>query len=201
MEQRTCRTCGEASPLDQFDRDARSPSGRRSECKPCRSVKMKAWYAANRERQCERQRVRFRDNREAIRIRDMERYVRHRDKRIALATQQAHKRALRLRAGEFDPTVTRAALRRKLGDCCAYCRVVMDFRRYTVATRPGNLASMEHVIPISRGGSHTWGNVVLACWRCNRIKNARDIDVWLEEAGADDPRRPDPEGEPRTDVA
>lgn len=201
MEQRTCTACAVTLPLDQFDRDKNATGGRRSHCKPCRSAKMKAWYAANRERQADRQRIRFAENRERIRQQDMERYERHRDKRIALATQNAHKRALRLRSGEYDPTVTRGALRKKLGDCCCYCGVGMDFKRYTVATRPENLATIEHVIPVSRGGSHTWDNVVLACWQCNRTKNARDLDAWLEEAGASDPRRAVSPSEQRPDMA
>jgi 5-methylcytosine-specific restriction endonuclease McrA len=79
--------------------------------------------------------------------------------------------------------------------------VHLDFKRYTVATRPDNLATVEHVIPVTRGGGHTWENVVLACWRCNRTKNARDLDAWLEEVGGADPRRADSEGEPRSGVA
>lgn len=30
--------------------------------------------------------------------------------------------------------------------------------------------SIEHVIPISKGGLHVWGNVKLACRRCNSLK-------------------------------
>jgi 5-methylcytosine-specific restriction endonuclease McrA len=108
----------------------------------------------------------------------MERYERHREKRIALAVQHAHKRRLRLLAGEHDPTVTRANLRRQYGDHCFYCDQLMDFARYTHTTRPRNLATLEHVEPISKGGGHTWDNVVLACLDCNLRKNARTLDEW-----------------------
>lgn len=43
--------------------------------------------------------------------------------------------------------------------CCAYCR----------APKPG---TMDHVIPLSRGGSHTASNVVPACRSCNSSKKA-----------------------------
>ena len=33
--------------------------------------------------------------------------------------------------------------------------------------------SMDHVVPISRGGTHTWDNVKLAHRRCNSKKNDR----------------------------
>jgi 5-methylcytosine-specific restriction endonuclease McrA len=35
--------------------------------------------------------------------------------------------------------------------------------------------SLDHVIPRSRGGSHTWDNVVSACGRCNHVKADRGI--------------------------
>ena len=37
----------------------------------------------------------------------------------------------------------------------------------------GNYPSREHVIPISKGGSHTWENVRLAHIKCNSSKGAR----------------------------
>jgi 5-methylcytosine-specific restriction endonuclease McrA len=33
--------------------------------------------------------------------------------------------------------------------------------------------SIDHVVPRSRGGRHTWDNVVAACLRCNRQKRDR----------------------------
>mgnify|MGYP001199467540 CR=1 FL=1 len=39
--------------------------------------------------------------------------------------------------------------------------------------------TLDHVIPRSRNGQHTWENVVSACVRCNRIKAGRTP----EEAG------------------
>jgi 5-methylcytosine-specific restriction endonuclease McrA len=39
--------------------------------------------------------------------------------------------------------------------------------------------SIDHVVPRSRGGDHTWENVVAACGRCNTSKR----DRLLEETG------------------
>lgn len=36
--------------------------------------------------------------------------------------------------------------------------------------------SIDHVIPRSRGGEHTWENVVAACERCNSAKRDRFLD-------------------------
>jgi 5-methylcytosine-specific restriction endonuclease McrA len=36
--------------------------------------------------------------------------------------------------------------------------------------------SIDHVVPRSRGGPHTWDNVVAACGRCNAVKRDRLLD-------------------------
>jgi 5-methylcytosine-specific restriction endonuclease McrA len=37
----------------------------------------------------------------------------------------------------------------------------------------GSAESIDHVVPRSRGGGHTWDNVVAACRRCNAAKGDR----------------------------
>jgi 5-methylcytosine-specific restriction endonuclease McrA len=44
---------------------------------------------------------------------------------------------------------------------CAYCR------------KPAS--TIDHVVPRSRGGCHTWDNVVAACARCNHLKADRTL--------------------------
>lgn len=63
------------------------------------------------------------------------------------------------------PTVTRAGVLRRDGRRCAYC--------------PARADTVDHVIPRSRGGSHSWENCVACCARCN----ARKADRLLEELG------------------
>jgi 5-methylcytosine-specific restriction endonuclease McrA len=52
--------------------------------------------------------------------------------------------------------------------------------------------SVDHVVPLSRGGSTHWANVVCACRRCNRMKGG----LTPQEAGMKLLRRPT---EPRFD--
>lgn len=46
--------------------------------------------------------------------------------------------------------------------------------------------NIDHVVPRSRGGTHTWDNVVAACRRCNSRKENR----LIEDAGLRLARRP-----------
>ena len=61
--------------------------------------------------------------------------------------------------------MTRAALMHRDRFRCAYCG--------------GKADTIDHVVPRSRGGEHTWENCVACCARCN----ARKADRLLEELG------------------
>ena len=58
--------------------------------------------------------------------------------------------------------LTRSALMRRDNYLCAYC----GHRAETI----------DHVIPRSRGGTHTWENCVASCMRCNHSKGDRLVE-------------------------
>jgi 5-methylcytosine-specific restriction endonuclease McrA len=57
--------------------------------------------------------------------------------------------------------LTRKAVFARDGGRCVYCGAAAT--------------SLDHVIPKSRGGPHTWDNVVSACGRCNHAKADRAV--------------------------
>ncbi|MEB3049061.1 HNH endonuclease [Mycolicibacter sp. MYC123] len=61
--------------------------------------------------------------------------------------------------------LTRAALMHRDRHCCAYCG--------------GKADTVDHVVPRSRGGDHSWENCVAACSACNH----RKADRLLTELG------------------
>jgi len=68
------------------------------------------------------------------------------------------------------PRQTRVAITRRSvfardGHRCQYCGAQAE--------------NIDHVLPRSRGGTHTWENVVAACRRCNAAKE----DQLLEDSG------------------
>lgn len=66
-------------------------------------------------------------------------------------------------AREFKRALKRALKRATMRDCgrrCVYCGLPLD---PTVAT-------LDHVYPVARGGTHVPGNLVAACAPCNRLK-------------------------------
>ena len=46
---------------------------------------------------------------------------------------------------------------------CQYCGTTMNMKQTTY----------DHVIPRSKGGTHTWDNVVMSCSKCNNVKADR----------------------------
>ena len=56
------------------------------------------------------------------------------------------------------------------GYSCAYCE-------------ESNPLTIEHVIPISKGGEHTLDNVVPACLKCNLRKNKMLVGTYLVRIG------------------
>lgn len=180
---RSCASCKDRLPLAYFHRDKQSPGGRRTICPSCRSGIEAARYEADRERVSARVRQYRVDNPAMVRAQDSERYERNKDKRIALAIAASHARRARLLGSGYEHGITVPALRKRDGDSCHYCKQTMVFGRFRAGERPGAMGTLEHVQPISRGGTHSWDNCVLACWRCNSSRGNR---AWQPQEHHDD---------------
>ena len=50
----------------------------------------------------------------------------------------------------------------------------MDFASYMPNERPANMATLEHLVPLSRGGTYADSNLALACYKCNTARNIEE---------------------------
>lgn len=176
---RICKRCTVAKPATEFHRDGGSPDGLRAQCKPCRNGFMAEYYGANRDARVAYEQDRRTNRADHMRALDRARYERDKDKRVELATKHTHIRRARLSMAEADAAVTVKSLRKIHGDDCCYCGVTMDFKvRARSEGIAKNRASLEHILPLSRGGAHTFDNTALACHHCNVSKNRKTIDEW-----------------------
>jgi hypothetical protein len=74
-----------------------------------------------------------------------------------------HRRRARIRQnGVF--IVSDKEIKNLLGKPCFYCGE--------------KSMHIDHIVPISRGGNHSIGNIVQACAHCNLSKNAKFITEW-----------------------
>lgn len=93
------------------------------------------------------------------------------DKCRRKAVNNQHDRRLK-RCEKRDYGITLRKVFEKGGGVCCICS-----RRLSMESDPNceSHPSIDHIIPISKGGDHTWDNVQLLCRRCNSQKGAKDM--------------------------
>ena len=78
-------------------------------------------------------------------------------------------------AGVAMKHVMRRTALRDCGQRCVYCATRLD----------QHTATLDHVVPLARGGLHDPGNLVVACGPCNRLKGDRlPFDVFARNPWA-----------------
>ena len=84
------------------------------------------------------------------------------------------KRMDKLKARPHDNDITLEKLFKRDGGVCYLCGRLCDWN--DIAEKDGtmiagdNYPSVDHVKPVSKGGTHTWENIKLACRFCNTQK-------------------------------
>lgn len=125
-----------------------------------------------------------RRRRAAGRVDDKARYQREKARRLKYAREyhklrpdvskrvRARRRARKKNATSFLFT-ERDWLRlvNRFRGCCAYCG------------QPSNELQREHVVPLSRGGTHGAGNILPACPSCNYQKHTSFLAVFRYKRG------------------
>ena len=169
MGVRQCSLCGEWKELTDFYVRKESPDGYRRDCKACcaeRNTKVvRDWRAKNRDKylkqnrdSVERWRERYPERRKAVSDAD---YAKHRERYFS----NNRLRRARKRDAETLEILDRE-IRRALSSPCAHCGCPSE--------------ELDHVIPLSRGGRHSVGNLQGLCKPCNTQKGNRlEIEVRL----------------------
>jgi 5-methylcytosine-specific restriction endonuclease McrA len=137
-----CPNCREVKPLSEFHRDRARRLGRVSSCKRCSVAKSAAAYA--------RRAVANRAYNERYRRKNLGKF----------AQKEANRRARKRQY--WVENVDRDVLFERDGGICGICKRPVDSAEFDI----------DHVIPISRGGEHSYSNTQVAHPLCNgRKKN------------------------------
>lgn len=135
---------------------------RNAESEKKRSI---AWRKKNRNRAREHSRKSWHKNREVNLIRTKKYFEKNPEK---MALYANNRRAL-------------------VNNCIAYEIINKDLRRIKrgpcMACGSTESIQMDHIIPLSRGGSHGIGNLQPLCKPCNISKNARFMTEWRKSVG------------------
>ena len=64
---------------------------------------------------------------------------------------------------------------------CAYCDVVLKLGLGAIKSRADRdrVATIDHIVPTSKGGADTFENTVAACEGCNKAKSDLEVFVFL----------------------
>ena len=159
---KACSICKEEKPLTEFYPDEWSKGGYKHRCKSCWKQMQKAWGEKNRKHNTEKSQAWRMAHPERARINNATYYRNHSEHVIALIM------AYRARKEEAPGTATEEQI-----------RVRMDFygRRCWICGKP--FQAIDHVIPLSKGGTNWPANLRPICKRCNSRK--RDRWPWPPE--------------------
>lgn len=80
--------------------------------------------------------------------------------------------------GNVDYSITLEKLYKRDNGICQICGEKCDYNDYRKDEKNSfiagiNYPSIDHIIPISKGGQHTWDNIQLAHIGCNSSKGNR----------------------------
>lgn len=171
LPEKCCGGCEQVLPIDEFYVDLRRPDGRYANCKACHRRITDEWKAANKTAVRESQRANYWRDPTKRRASSMAYRLRNLD--AARARGQAYKRANRARATAVE-AIRRARLAGAPGE------VTPEQIAARVAYFGGRCwmcgdqwEAIDHVKPLSKGGSNWAANLRPACRSCNSRKNGR----------------------------
>ena len=155
-----CTRCRRLLPKSEFIKDSRRKYGIRNECRDCRH---KA-YESRREEKLEQMRTYYLEHRDEIREKQSAKHWTETARQLKRVRDQRRRHDRMKATRDMTLPEWNAALD-YFGNRCAYCGSDEDL-------------TMDHVVPLSKGGGLTRSNIVPCCKSCNSSKCNTDMEVW-----------------------
>lgn len=189
---KVCSACLVNKDVQEYSRQTRASDGFQSRCKQCAKVSHAAYQGLHIKEHRERERRYYSINNDGHRRASAKYYVAHKReisvKKAALRNinpdkyrilsaayrrthpfiirDQTHRRRARIH-GVFVESVKMSVLVERDHGQCGICHNEVDKADW----------SIDHILPISKGGEHSYQNTQLAHLRCNLSKGARIIET------------------------
>lgn len=179
---KTCSKCGIEKEATEFHRSSRTRDGRQSRCITCANAYSREWRQANPEYEREyysanrdRKRDYYAANREHRTEYNREYHAANRDRlrEYIRKWRQENPDAVRAHANN-----RRARLINAEGEITA--DIIQDlFNRFPVCSCGQPTEHLDHIQPLSRGGSNLPDNLIPLCSACNLQKSAKTAEEYL----------------------
>lgn len=158
-----CKHCWEIFSLDNFYTDNGLPDKKRNICKECAKAKAREWRAKNLKRR--RASSRYYEDFKRDKKRRSE-LAKIRNSTIeAKFRMKSHRKRRLIRFNSKRFHITDRDIKKLMRSSCWNCGTY-------------NNQTFDHIIPLSRGGSHGIGNIMILCHTCNLSKHAHTIMEW-----------------------
>ncbi len=187
-----CYKCNQEKPYSDFSLNKSHYDGFSSECRDCVNAYNRAYYIKNQSKVKETVRKYRLENPEIIRKRKADYHKRNKDKIIMKVSEwqknnpervklqrklfgKRHRQEMNMRAAQRRARirnngvffVTKKEIKKLYASPCFYCGADAEH--------------IDHLIPISRGGRHSIGNLLPACANCNHAKSNKFLAAWKRE--------------------
>ncbi|RJU01983.1 hypothetical protein D6T65_05015 [Arthrobacter frigidicola] len=175
-----CSKCRVDKTLAEFNKQAKSKDGHEYYCRPCKreyvasnkkrySAYSQKWHAENAERKAKLQRAWVGANSQS-KAEWQSKWKSDNAERV----REYHNRRRALIAGTRAEVVDLGAVWEQSQAACYICCEIID----ADLPHPDRMSkSLDHIIPLSRGGLHVAENLAYVHLICNQRKNARLLDL------------------------
>lgn len=160
MKQKVCSRCGESLSLEMFYRNAASRDGLQNNCKGCAKEYRRQWNVTKAGKDYSK---RHRPSNEVWRAWYTEDYGKNPEK---WKNKSHNRRALEV--GDLTP-----------GQWQELCLL---FNNKCLSCEESKPLTIDHIVPLSKGGRHTLSNVQPLCQSCNSRKGVQSTDFRVKFA-------------------
>jgi len=157
-----CGYCEQMLPLENFWKSKSKSRGYQTYCKACSKLQKRSTYSIHKiKRNAYKREWRKTDENG----REYNRKYRREKPHVYAAKEQRRRTRLK-NNGVY--LVTEKEMQKMYASKCFYCKVA-------------DATTVDHVVPIAKGGTHSIGNLLPACRPCNESKKAKLLIEWKIE--------------------